>query len=163
MKSLSWVRLFATPWTVAYEVPPSMGFSRQEYWSGQPFSSPGIFPTQGLNPDRPHCRQMLYHLTHQGIPKHRRDLAYNYKMAWHLEEVRNHPGVGYSGSQTPGYNERILRESKNTCLEIVWLTFLVCTHTHTGHIFPSRWKTISGQNPFDTTLYWLEYHALRKQ
>ena len=34
MKSLSWVRLLATPWTAAYQAPPSMGFSRQEYWSG---------------------------------------------------------------------------------------------------------------------------------
>ena len=38
--SLSPVQLFATPWTVAYQVPPSMGFSRQEYWSGLPFPSP---------------------------------------------------------------------------------------------------------------------------
>ena len=38
VKSLSRVRLFATPWTVAYQAPPSMGFSRQEYWSGLPFS-----------------------------------------------------------------------------------------------------------------------------
>ena len=37
VKLLSRVRLFATPWTVAYQVPPSMGFSRQEYWSGLPF------------------------------------------------------------------------------------------------------------------------------
>ena len=34
VKSLSRVRLFATPWTVPYQAPPSMGFSRQEYWSG---------------------------------------------------------------------------------------------------------------------------------
>ena len=40
VKSLSRVRLFVTPWTVAYEVSPSMGFSRQEYWSGLPFPSP---------------------------------------------------------------------------------------------------------------------------
>ena len=40
VKSLSHVRLFATPWTVAYQVPLSMGFSRQEYWSGVPFTSP---------------------------------------------------------------------------------------------------------------------------
>ena len=36
MKSLSRVRLLATPWTAAYQAPPSMGFSRQEYWSGVP-------------------------------------------------------------------------------------------------------------------------------
>ena len=39
VKSLSRVQLFATPWTVVYQAPPSMGFSRQEYWSGLPFSS----------------------------------------------------------------------------------------------------------------------------
>ena len=43
-----------------------MGFSRQEYWSGLPFPSPGIFLTQGLNLGLLHCRQMLYHLNHQG-------------------------------------------------------------------------------------------------
>ena len=41
VKSLSYVRLFATPRTVAHQVPPSMGFSRQDYWSGLPFPSPG--------------------------------------------------------------------------------------------------------------------------
>ena len=40
VKSLSCVRLLATPWTAAYEAPPSMGFSRQEYWSGVPSPSP---------------------------------------------------------------------------------------------------------------------------
>ena len=40
VKSLSRVRLFGTPWTVAYQAPPSMEFSRQEYWSGLPFPSP---------------------------------------------------------------------------------------------------------------------------
>ena len=41
VKSLSLVRLFVTPWTVTYHAPPSMGFSRQEYWSRLPFPSPG--------------------------------------------------------------------------------------------------------------------------
>ena len=40
LKSLSHVLLFATPWTVVYQDPQSMGFSRQEYWSGLPFPSP---------------------------------------------------------------------------------------------------------------------------
>ena len=39
-----------TPWTVAYQVPPSMGFSRQAYWSGLPFSSPGHLPNPGIEP-----------------------------------------------------------------------------------------------------------------
>ena len=48
VKSLSRVRLFATPWTVAYQAPPSMGFSRQEYWSGLPFPSLGDLPDPGI-------------------------------------------------------------------------------------------------------------------
>ena len=53
VKSLSRVRLFATPWTVAYEAPPSMGFFRQEYWSGLPFPSPGDLPDPGTEPGSP--------------------------------------------------------------------------------------------------------------
>ena len=53
MKSLSHVRLFATPWTVAYQAPPSMGFSRQEYWSGLPFPSSGELPVLGFEPGSP--------------------------------------------------------------------------------------------------------------
>ena len=48
MKSLSRVRLFVTPWTVAYKAPLSMGFSRHEYWSGLPFPSPGDLPDPGI-------------------------------------------------------------------------------------------------------------------
>ena len=47
VKSLSHVRLFATPWTVAYQALPSMGFSRQECWSGLSFPSPGGLSHQG--------------------------------------------------------------------------------------------------------------------
>ena len=130
VKSLNRVQLFATPWTVAHQAPLSMGFSRQEYWSGLPFPSAGdlpdpgikprspalqagalpsappgkpkvkvaqsvfvtpqtiqsmdspgqntgvdclsllqgIFPTQASNPGVPHCRQILYQLSHKGSP-----------------------------------------------------------------------------------------------
>ena len=61
-------RLFATLWTVAYHSPPSMGFSRQEYWSGLPFPSPEDLPDPGIEPGLLHCRQTLYHLSHQGSP-----------------------------------------------------------------------------------------------
>ena len=47
VKLLSPVRLFATPWTIAYQPPWSMGFSRQEYWSGLPFPFPGDLPDSG--------------------------------------------------------------------------------------------------------------------
>ena len=44
---------FATPWTVACQAPLSMGFSRQEYWSGLPFPSPGALPDPGTEPEFP--------------------------------------------------------------------------------------------------------------
>ena len=50
---LSHVQLFATPWTVAYQAPLSMVFSRQEYWSGLPFPSPGDLPQPGIKPSSP--------------------------------------------------------------------------------------------------------------
>ena len=53
MKSLSRVQLFVTPRTVAYQAPPSMGFFRQEYWSGLPFPSPRDLPNPGIEPGSP--------------------------------------------------------------------------------------------------------------
>ena len=53
VKSLSRLRLFATPWTVTFQAPLSMGFSRQEYWSGLPFPSPGDLPNPGIEPGSP--------------------------------------------------------------------------------------------------------------
>ena len=106
-KSLSHVWLFAIPWTVGCQAPLSTEFSRQEYWSGEPFPSPGDLPNPGIKPRSPslqedslrseppqkpknigslpplhgifptkesnrgllHCRWILYHLSHQGIPR----------------------------------------------------------------------------------------------
>ena len=51
--TLSHVWLFATPWTVVYQASLSMGFSRQEYWSGLPFPSPGDLPDPGIEPQSP--------------------------------------------------------------------------------------------------------------
>ena len=65
VNSLSHVRLFATPWTVTYQAPLSMGFSRQdcwngfsrqECWSGLPFPSPGNLPDPGIEPGSPTLR-----------------------------------------------------------------------------------------------------------
>ena len=67
MKLLSRLRLFATPWTVAYQAPPSMVFSRQEHWSGLPFSSPGNLPDPGIKLRSP-ALQANSLLSHQEIP-----------------------------------------------------------------------------------------------
>ena len=53
VKSLRRVQLLVTPWTVAYQASPSMGFSRQEYWSGLPFPSPEDLPDPGIEPGSP--------------------------------------------------------------------------------------------------------------
>ena len=53
VKSLSCVQLFATPFTIAYQAPPSMEFSSQEYWSELPFPSPGNLPDPGIEPESP--------------------------------------------------------------------------------------------------------------
>ena len=67
-KSISHVRLFATPWIVARQAPLSMGFSRQEYWSGLPCPPPGDLPNLGIKTAslmflNISCinRQILYH------------------------------------------------------------------------------------------------------
>ena len=64
---LSCVRFFVTPWTVAFQAPLSMGFFRQDYWSGLPCPSPGDLPDLE-NLVLLHCRQILYHLSYQGSP-----------------------------------------------------------------------------------------------
>ena len=46
---------FVTPWSLAHQAPPSMGFSRQEYWSGLPFPAPRDLPDPGIEPNLPHC------------------------------------------------------------------------------------------------------------
>ena len=64
MKLLSRVWLFATPWTVAYQDSQSMGFSRQQYWSG-PFPSPGDLPHPVIKPESPTLQATLYCLRYQ--------------------------------------------------------------------------------------------------
>ena len=83
VQPLSHSRLFVTPQTVACQAPLSMEFFRQDYWSGLPFPAPGDLPdpeiepmslpssalAEGSNPGLPHCRQILYQLSHQGSPR----------------------------------------------------------------------------------------------
>ena len=63
VKSLSGVRLLVTPWTAAYQAPPSMGFSRQEYWSGVPLPSPFIQAGSLYTHNHPYTRQAEGDLT----------------------------------------------------------------------------------------------------
>ena len=60
VQSLSHVQLFVISWTVACQAPLSMGFPRQEYWSGMPCSPPGSLPDTGIEPTSPALAAVLY-------------------------------------------------------------------------------------------------------
>ena len=79
VKSLSCVRLFATPWTVAHQAPPSMGFSRKEYWSRLPFPSPGDLPNPGIEPRSLTLQADALTSEPPGKPKENIIQNYNYK------------------------------------------------------------------------------------
>ena len=68
--SLSPIRLFSTPGTVAHQAPLSTGFPRQEYWSGVPQAPPGDLPDPGIEPVSPALQVDSLLLSLQGSPKH---------------------------------------------------------------------------------------------
>ena len=59
---------FVAPWTIAHQTPLSIGFPRQEYWSGLPFPPPGDLANPGIEPTSPALQVILYHLSHLGSP-----------------------------------------------------------------------------------------------
>ena len=73
-ESESIIQLFATPWTVVHQAPLSMGFSRQEYWSGLPFPSPGDLPNPGIKPRSPALQADSLPSVPPGKP--RKDISY---------------------------------------------------------------------------------------
>ena len=86
MKSLSRVQLFVTPWIVTYQAPQSMGFSRQEDWSGLPL--PSSWP-RDWTPGLPYCRQMLYLLSYQ--PRRReQNWKQKKRIIWTLTHILCH-------------------------------------------------------------------------
>ena len=107
MKSLSHVQLFATPWTAAYQAPPTMGFSRQEYWSGVPLPSLGEqtgnkLKLHPLNPSQhwSYWRPWEYPTPAQGFQEV--DLPRSAKRSSHHEVVTPQPT---QGSISPGFQE----------------------------------------------------------
>ena len=71
LSHFNFVQLFATPWTVGSQAPLSMGFSRQEYWSGLPCPPPGDLPDLGIEPGSPEAPELQadsLQLSHQGGP-----------------------------------------------------------------------------------------------
>ena len=120
VKSLSRVQLFETPWSIAHQAPLSMGFSRQEYWSGLPFPSQGIFLTQGLNPGLQHCRQ-THHSEPPGKPsKGGVELptwVYRETSAWRVQDVAQGSDLGNLG--LPEETE-VSQLSRNACPPLPW-------------------------------------------
>ena len=68
VQSLSHVQVFVTPWTIAHQSPLSMGFSRQEYWSGFPFPTPGDLSKPGMKPASPVLAGKFLPLSPPGKP-----------------------------------------------------------------------------------------------
>ena len=88
VKSLSHVRLFATPWIVPTRLLRPWDFPGKSTGVGCYFLLQGIFLAQGLNPGLPHCWQMLYHLSHQGIPQ-------EFPQEYNVSTVFGFPSVGF--------------------------------------------------------------------
>ena len=103
VKTLSRVRLFATLWTVAYQAPPSMGFSRQESWSGLPFPSPGDLPNLGIEPESPALQAITLAFEPLGNP-HVKPSTKNCYLRLHLwvdlrEDIQGPCSVRFRGQE----------------------------------------------------------------
>ena len=83
---LSRVQPFVIPWTVTNQAPLSMGFPRQEHWSGLPFPSPGDPPDPGIKSGLLNCRQILYQLSLQGNPQYPRIGIHSSKIGIHYSK-----------------------------------------------------------------------------
>ena len=97
VKSLSHVWLLATPWTVAHQAPPSMGFSRQEYWNGVPLPSPSVLATQHIYSDIGTGTSHLAHLPSKFVISFSPKMLFSQSSASQLvtnSSLRqNHPGL----------------------------------------------------------------------
>ena len=109
LSCFSYFQLFATPWPVARQAPLSMGFSRQEYWSGLPCPSPGDLPDPGIEPASLRSPALAggfftisatweapSNIRHQNIKKKKKHLGIHLiKLAWYLyiENYKTLPGT----------------------------------------------------------------------
>ena len=105
--SLSRVLLFATPWTAAYQAPPSIGFSRQEYWSGLPFPSPGGLPNPGIEPRSPTLQADALTSEPPGKKMYIHDAATWKRIQFHMNLEKLCPGSWGQGK--PGLMRLTLR------------------------------------------------------
>ena len=90
-----------TPWTVAHQAPPSMGFSRQEYWSGLPFPSPGDLPNPGIKPRSLALQADSLTSSHQGSQRcfNRLQIETVHKNGWKLFWILEYHLVNFNPLQ----------------------------------------------------------------
>ena len=124
MKLLSRVRFFATPWTVAYQAPPSMEFSRQEYWSGLPFPSPGDLPDPGMK-EMPKTKQNK--TKKQKPPKPTKHLSFytNPHLFYRRQQGLYNPNCLFQESLTRKYNAKTTSKSLGIWPHL-FLFLLIC-------------------------------------
>ena len=124
VKSLSHVRPFGTPWAIDCQAPPSVGFSRQEYWSGLPFPSPEDLPDPGIKPGSPTLQAGSLLTELGGKPSfHLKDAVFFFKFIfnWRMialqycfEDPGSIPGSGRSSGEGNG------KPLQYSCLENHW-------------------------------------------
>ena len=113
LSHFSHVRLLVTPWTVAHQAPLSMGFSRQEYWSGLPFPSPGDLSKPGIKPGSPALSGGFFASSVPGKPSNSAVLRillekamvpHSSSLAWRIPWTEEPGGLQSMGSQRVGHH-----------------------------------------------------------
>ena len=105
VKSLSRVLLLATPWTAAHQAPPSMGFSKQEYWSGAPLPSPSTGRLQiQLVKNQPAMKETPVRSLGREDPLERAMATHSSILAWRIPWAGDPGRLQSTGSQRVGHN-----------------------------------------------------------
>ena len=133
---LSCVQLLATPWTVACQALLSKGFSRQEYWSGLPFTSPGDLPHPGIKPGSPALQAISLQLNHQGSCIY--IYIYSWRRAWQHTPVclpGESPQTEEPGERVTGRKARGLQTEEIACKCQTFLSLLSGRRKQTSYIF----------------------------
>ena len=154
MKSLSRVRLFATPWAVAHQAPLSMEFFRREYWSRLPFPSPGDLPDPGVEPGSPALQADPLPSEPPGKPHCNLDGAQKRDAAWKKPDHRVHRLTPFTWRSRKGRHwrwqssdPRAVTESSTGTYGWFLVTDVPSLDLSAGHTNASIW-----QKPFDCIL-----------
>ena len=148
MKLISRVQFFATPWTVAHKAPPSMEFSRQEYWSELTFPSPGDHPDLGIEPRSPALQADALPSEPPGKPPYTTsdciltfliDMSFNNNLPWYFCRRRHHRedlSNRFLFSKWAKKAQKDTQGPNDWGKRIIWSTFSV------SHFFISPWAPV---------------------